>query len=79
IGLTKEPIALLLLYIFYGVAAIFSYPVALIADRLPGLQKNPWIGWHIILAVFWLALFAASITAAYIGMSAIGGHLVSAP
>ena len=79
IGLTLEPFALLALYAFYGIAGIFSYPVALIADRLPGLQKNPWIGWHFILVVFWLALFAASITSAYIGMNAISGHLVTAP
>ena len=79
IGLTQEPFALLALYIFYGIAGLLSYPVALIADRLPGLQKNPWIGWHIILVIFWLMLFAASITSAYIGTAAIAGHLVSAP
>lgn len=79
IGLTLEPIALLALYLFYGVAGLFSYPVALIADRLPGLQKNAWIGWQLLLLVFWLALFAASITSAYIGVSAIGGHLVTPP
>ncbi len=80
IGLTLEPFALLLLYAFYGIAGIFAYPVSMIADRLPGHQKgNTWIGWHITLIIFWLALFAASMTSAYIGMSAIGGHLVSAP
>ncbi|MCL5100877.1 MAG: DUF981 family protein, partial [Candidatus Marsarchaeota archaeon] len=41
-GLTQAPIALLGLYFLYGLAGIFSYPVALIADRLPGLQKNAW-------------------------------------
>jgi putative membrane protein len=79
IGLTLEPIALLLLYVFYGIAGIFSYPVALIADRLPGLQKRPWIGWHAMLVIFWLALFAASVTSGYIGMSAIPGHLLTPP
>lgn len=79
LGLTAAPIALLALYVFYGIAGIFSFPVALIADRLPGLQKNAWIGWHIILVIFWLALFAASLTAAYVGASAIGAHLLSAP
>lgn len=79
IGLTLEPLALLLLYVFYGIAGIFAYPVALIADRLPGLQKNAWMGWHLILIIFWLALFAASATAGYIGATAISGHLVSAP
>jgi putative membrane protein len=79
IGLTQEPLALLALYLFYGVAGVFSYPVALIADRLPGLQKNPWIGWHITLVIFWLALFAASLLSGYIGMTAIAGHLLTTP
>lgn len=79
IGLTQSPFALLGLYFCYGVAGIFSYPVSMIADRLPGLKKNPWIGWHICLVLFWLAMLAASLVAGYIGMSAIGGHLLSAP
>ncbi len=79
IGLTQEPIALLALYMFYGIGGILAYPVSMIADRLPGLKKNPWVGWHVILALFWVSMFAASALAAYIGYSAIGGHLLSAP
>jgi putative membrane protein len=79
IGLTLEPFALLMLYAFYGMAGIFSYPVAIIADRLPGHQKNPWHGWHLFLLIFWLALLAASLTSGYIGMSAIAGHLLTTP
>jgi putative membrane protein len=79
IGLTKEPIALLAMYAFFGVAGIFSYPVTLVLERLPGLQKNPWIGWSLCLVIFCLAMFAASVLAGYIAISAIPAHLVSPP
>lgn len=79
LGLTSAPIALLLLYLFYGGAGILSYPASLIADRLPDHLKNPRVLWSIVLALFCLALFAASVTAAYIGSQAIAGHLLSAP
>ncbi len=79
IGLTQAPIALLGMYFAYGIAGVFAYPVSLIADRLPGLQKNPWIGWHICLAIFWLFLFGASLVSGYVGLNAIGSHLVSPP
>ncbi len=79
IGLTEEPIALLALYGFFGVAGIFSYPVALIMERIPGMQKSPWIGWTLCLVIFVLAMLAASLLAGYVAFSAIGGHLISAP
>jgi putative membrane protein len=79
IGLTTAPIALLGLYFLYGLAAIFAYPVSLIADRLPGLKKNVWTGWHIILILFWILLLLASLLSAYTGIAAIGQHLISAP
>jgi putative membrane protein len=79
IGLTKEPLALLGLYVLYGAVGVLAYPVSLIADRLPGLKKNPWPGWTTILLAFMVLLFLASMLAAYIGFSAIGGHLVSPP
>jgi len=79
IGLTSSPFALLMLYLFYGGAGIFSYPLALIADRMPGLKKNVWWGWNVFIALFVLAMFVASLTAAYVASQAIGGHLLSAP
>ena len=78
-GLTLEPIALLALYAFFGIAGIFSYPVALLMERLPGLQKNPWLGWSLCVVIFCLAMLAASLLSGYLASSAIGGHLVSAP
>lgn len=79
IGLTQEPIALLALYFLYGLAGIFSFPVSLIADRLPGVKYEAWIGWQIALAIFWILLLIASCLSAFIGISAIPMHLISAP
>ncbi len=78
IGLTKEPLALLFLYMFYGASGILAYPAGLIADRLP-LSFKPPLLWHILLALFWLALLGSSILSGYIGYGALSGHLVSAP
>ena len=79
LGLTSAPIALLGLYFFYGASGILSYPVALIADRLPGLNKNVWFGWTILLLLFGAALLAASLLSAFVGVSAIPQHLLTAP
>ncbi len=80
IGLTAAPIALLGMYFCYGTAGIFSYPVSLIADRLPGFKKGKvWKGWHIILVIFWFLLLLASVLSAYVGILAIPQHLLSAP
>lgn len=79
LGLTSTPIALLGLYFLYGLAGIFSFPVSLIADRLPGLKKKVWIGWHITLVLFWFLLLLASLLSGYVAVLAIQAHLLSAP
>jgi putative membrane protein len=79
IGLTELPAALLALYVFFGVAGIFSYPVSLIMQRLPGLKKNPWIGWQVCLVIFVAALLLAALAAGYVAVSAIPAHLLSPP
>ena len=79
IGLTQEPIALLAMYFFYGVAAIFAFPVSLIADRMPGLKPGFWKGWYVMLGIFFVSLLIASLLAGYIGALAIPAHLLSAP
>ena len=79
IGLTQAPIALLLLYAFFGVAGIFSYPVSLILERLPGLKKNPWKGWYVCLAIFFIAMLMAALVSGYVAVLAIPAHLLSPP
>lgn len=79
IGLTEVPFALLAMYIAYGVAGIFAFPVALLIERLPELKGQLWIGWYLVLAVFFLSLLAASVIAGYIGVLAVPSHLASPP
>ena len=80
LGLTQAPIALLGMYLLYGLAGVFAYPVSLIADRLPGLRnRNAWLGWHAILIIFCLLVFLASALSAFVAISAIPAHLLSAP
>jgi putative membrane protein len=79
LGLTAAPIGLLALYLGYGLAAIFSYPVSLISDRLPDTRKRTPANWRIILIIFCILLLLASLVSAYTGFAAIGQHLMSAP
>lgn len=79
IGLTKEPLALLGLFVAFGVAAIFAYPVTLIMDRMPAMGKRPSAMWTAALVVFWIFLLLASVIAAVIASSAIPAHLVAVP
>lgn len=79
IGLTSQPIALLMMYLFYGLAGIFLYPVLLIADRLQGMQKRMRMEWHVILIIFCILLFLASSVSGLVAVLAIPQHLKSAP
>ena len=79
LGLTQVPLAMLAMYFLYGVAGIFSYPVSLLLDRFPGVQKKFWKGWYVILVVFLTVLFLASVLAGFIGAVAIPSHLFRAP
>ncbi len=78
IGLSTEPLAVFMLYLCYGIAGVFAYPAGMIADRLP-FSTKPKLIWHVLLALFWVALLVASLLAGYIGYAALGGHLISAP
>ncbi len=78
-GLTKEPLALLAMYLFYGLAGIFSYPISLMADRLPGLQRGIKISWFVLLVIFCILLLLASGLSGMTGIIAIPQHLISAP
>ncbi len=79
LGLTSAPIALLIMYFLYGLAGICAYPVSLIIERLPGMQKSVWVGWSLFLLLFWVLLLFGSLLAGYVGIAAIPAHLLSAP
>jgi putative membrane protein len=77
--LTKEPLALAGMYILFGIAGVFSYPASIVMDRLPGYQKNVWIGWQALLVICWLAFIGAGLLAIFTGASAVPAHLASPP
>ncbi len=79
VGLTSAPLALLGMYFMYGIAAILGYPVSFILETKPGIKKEVWKGWSILLGLFILFLFIGSCLAAFVGISAIPAHLFSAP
>lgn len=79
IGLTNSPLAMLTMYVLFGLSGIASYPVALIADRFPGHRKTVWIGWYVFLALFCVLMLLAGLISAGAGFQAVSQHLISAP
>lgn len=79
LGLTKAPLALFGMYFLYGATGILAFPVSLLAEKLSGFKGKTWIGWTVVVVLFCLAIFAASLLAAYTGYQAIWGHLLTAP
>lgn len=79
IGLTKSPVAMLAMYILFGLSGIVSYPVALIADRFPGHRKKVWVGWYVFLALFCILILLAGLLSAGAGFQAVSAHLITAP
>jgi putative membrane protein len=79
IGLTSAPLAMLVMYLLYGMSGIVAYPVALIADRLPGHKKQVWFGWYVFLAVFCILMLLAGLLSAGAGFQAVSQHLITAP
>ena len=79
-GKTSEPFDMLLMYVAFGAVGILSYPLTMMADyskyASKGAMKNITL---IVLLLFWFALIGSAVAAGYIGYSAIGQHMGSAP
>ena len=78
LNMTNSPFNTMLLYVFFGIAAIFAYPVSLIVDRVDrgSMDNKIWMGF---LVIFWIMLLASALMAGYVGFLAIGNHLIKAP
>lgn len=77
LGLSEAPLAVLGLFSLFGFAGILGYPVTLMLDRAEEGHKNKWLGWTVIIALFWILLALGSLLAIYIAMSALPAHLQS--
>lgn len=75
---TSEPLAMLGLYIAFGLTGVFVFPVTLMLD---GSENKKSINnvWLIILAIFWIGLVVSAVLAALIGFEAIPAHLLAPP
>ncbi|MDE1855409.1 MAG: DUF981 family protein [Candidatus Micrarchaeota archaeon] len=93
LGLTKEPMVMLLLYVAFGITGIFSFPFTLLIDRiimepLQGgtasklTQKLVTLPWKFALASFVIFLLFSAISAILaiaIGGGALAPHLANPP
>ncbi|MGD0318957.1 MAG: DUF981 family protein [Nitrososphaerales archaeon] len=93
LGLTKEPMIMLLLYVAFGITGIFSFPFTLLIDRIimeplqaesPGnaTQKPLTSLWKLALACFVIFLLFSAISAIlaiFIGGGALAPHLANPP
>lgn len=76
--MTSSPIAMLGLYIAFGLTGIFTFPTTLIYDMLPGRDKAS-KGWTVILVLFWVGLIVSAVLAAITAIEAVPQHLLSPP
>ncbi len=80
LNMSSEPTALLLMYFAFGSVGILSYPITLLIDHMQTTSRPLIRGWSMILFVlFWVAVIGAIASSGYIGFSAVGSHMASAP
>jgi putative membrane protein len=92
LGLTKDPLETLLLYMGFGAVAIGTYPATLFVDWFvvgptapgtdplpsPPVPNYPWL-WWVLLGIFMGLVVAAGVAAVGYGISTAWGHLGSPP
>ncbi|MGD0511031.1 MAG: DUF981 family protein [Candidatus Micrarchaeaceae archaeon] len=79
IHLTAAPIALLGMYLLYGLAGLLSYPMSLMYDQLHGMKWDKRIVCQVAFFAFCFLLLLASLLSAYVALSAVPAHLASPP
>ena len=76
--MTSSPIAMLGLYIAFGLTGVFTYPTTLIYDLLPGKEKVSKL-WTVVLVIFWIGLIVSAVLAALTAIEAVPQHLLKPP
>lgn len=76
--MTSSPIAMLGLYIAFGLTGVLTFPTTLIYDMLPGREKVS-KGWTVILVLFWIGLIVSAVLAALTAIKAVPQHLLVPP
>ncbi|MCY0851830.1 MAG: DUF981 family protein [Thermoplasma acidophilum] len=76
--MTASPIAMLGLYIAFGLTGVFTYPTTLIYDLLPGKAKVSKL-WMVVLIIFWIGLVVSAVLAALTAIEAVPQHLLKPP
>jgi putative membrane protein len=79
LGLSKDPLVLLALYLSFGTSAMLSYPVTLIFDIMSGKGRRASRLWDVVLVLFWISLVVATVMSGAMGAAATAAHLLSAP
>ncbi|MEM4089455.1 MAG: DUF981 domain-containing protein, partial [Thermoplasmatales archaeon] len=76
--MTSSPIAMLGLYISFGLTGVFTYPSTLIYDILPSKDKVSKL-WTVVLILFWIGLLISTVLSALTAIEAVPQHLLSPP
>lgn len=76
--MTSSPLAMLGMYLAFGITGILTYPTTLIYDLIPQKGKTNLL-WTTILIIFWVGLVVSAILSAATGILAIPQHLLNPP
>ncbi|GEM_PF-261740 len=80
LGLTQEPLALFMLYLFYGLAGVLSFPyMLLVREVASGKESRVNPGLNILIILFWITLLLGSLLAIFIAGEAVPAHLAHPP
>ncbi len=72
-------IEVLMLFLFYGGAAVLMYPATVILDNWPKAKGAMPVSWLILLALLCAFLVASGLLSFYVGGMAVPAHLLNAP
>ncbi|BCS91078.1 MAG: hypothetical protein ARM1_0535 [Candidatus Micrarchaeota archaeon] len=80
IGLTEEPLIMMLMYLFFGLAGVFTFPYMYEIKRIASNKTkkvHPLVNFVIVL--FWIFTLLGALTAMITGLAALPSHLARAP
>lgn len=77
-NMTQSPIAMLGLYVAFGLTGVFTWPTTYIYDVLPSKGKVSGV-WTILLLIFWVGLIVSSVLSAFTAIEAVPQHLLNPP
>ena len=77
--LSQSPLGVLGLFLLFGISGILGWPLTIMVDRAEAKVKNKSYAWILLVILFSIFIFLASVVALYTASVALPMHLKSPP